>query len=72
MARNKQDKSFNKVMQFFNMRFKMGFNDDESSVSSSGHYTKGYHKGTYQLNKKIDELGAAYSLDLGYDRKKLD
>lgn len=72
MSKKHRGISFKAMLKFFNVREKHGFNDDENQLNSLNFKTKNYDSGTYKLNKRGYKIGASLSIDLGFEKKKLE
>jgi len=60
------------LLKYFSKSNKLNFNSDDCLVNWAGESIRQYDNGTRKLNKRHKKIGALYSIDLGYDRKKLD
>lgn len=61
-----------RMVKFFKVRYKHGFNDDENQLNYLNFKTKSYDRGTANLNKRAYKLGTGLSVELGFEKKKLE
>lgn len=72
MAKKRFIDNHKQVVKFFTIRYKHGFNDDENQLNYLNFKTKSYDTGTHNLNKKAYKLGVGLSMELGFEKKKLE
>lgn len=72
MAKKGSYHNHKQMVRFFTIRYKMGFNDDENELNGYNFKTKSYDTGTHNLNKRAYKLGLGLSVELGFEKKKLE
>lgn len=72
MAKKGSFYNHKKMVRFFTIRYKLGFNDDENELNGFNFKTKSYDKGTYPMGQRSYKLGSGANVDLGFEKKKLE